>query len=51
MDVDIIRMQKFISIFVLNGYRYNLDTENMDIATDIIWIIKFYDYRVKNIIK
>ena len=40
-----------MSIFVENGYEYNLDTKNIDIITDISWIIKFYDYRIKNIIK
>ena len=42
--MDIIQMQKFISIFILNGYGYNLDIENMDIIMDTSWIIKLYDY-------
>ena len=44
-------MQKFISIFVLNGYGYKSDTESMDINMDIGRIIKFYDYRIKDITK
>ena len=50
-DIDIIQIEKFISIFILNGYRYNLDSESMDIIMDISWIIKFYNYKIKNIIK
>ena len=34
-DMDIIRMQKIIFIFILNKYGYNLDIESMDIITDI----------------
>ena len=48
-DIDISRMQKFISIFILNEYK--LDTESMDINVDPSWIIKLYDHRIKNIIK
>ena len=36
MDIDIIRIQKFISIFILNGYGYYSNTESMDIITNII---------------
>ena len=50
-DIDIIRMQKFIFIFILNAYRYNSNTERMDILIDISRIIKFYDYKIKDITK
>ena len=52
-DMDIIRnrIQKFISIFILNGYGYNSDTESMNIIIDISWIIKLYDYKIKDITK
>ena len=48
-DIDINRMQKFIYMFILNGYRYNLNTRNMDIIMDITYIIKLYDYGIKDI--
>ena len=35
-DMDIIQMQNFISKFVLNGCRYNLNIESMDIIMDMI---------------
>ena len=35
MKINIIRMQKFISIFILNGYEYNLDIRTIDIMMDI----------------
>ena len=35
IDMDIIWLKKFIFIFVLNGYEYNLDTKSMDIIMDI----------------
>ena len=50
-DMNIIRIQKIIFIFILNEYGYNSNTESMDIMTDIIQIIKFYDYRIKDITK
>ena len=49
--MDIIQMQKFISVFVLNGYGYNSDTQTMDMLTDINWIIKLYNYKIKDITK
>ena len=45
MDTDASRIQKFISIFVLNRYGYKLDIGNIDINTDISWIIELYDYK------
>ena len=51
MDTHIIWMQKFISVFVLNGYGYYSNTESMDLIADISWIIKLYDLRIKYITK
>ena len=36
INMDIIWIQKFIFILILNGYEYNSDTRSMDIITDII---------------
>ena len=49
--MDIIQMQKFLSIFVLNRYGYNLDIGSMNVIMDISWIVKFYDYIIKDITK
>ena len=51
MDTDIIRMKKFISIFILNEYWYNSNTESINIIIDITLIIKFYNYGIKGITK
>ena len=50
MDTGISWIQKFIFIFVLNGNRYKLNTESLEINMDISWII-IYDYIIKYIIK
>ena len=50
-DMDIIQIQKFISIIILNGYGYDSDIGRMDIIMDITYIIKFSNYRIKNITK
>ena len=34
MDTDIIRMKKFISTLVVNGYGYNSETKSIDTITD-----------------
>ena len=49
--MDVIQIQKFISIFVSSGYGYNLNIENLNIIMDISWIIKFYDYKIIDITK
>ena len=43
--------KKFISVFILNEYRYKSDTKSIDINIDISYIIKFYDHRIKDISK
>ena len=51
IDTDIFQIKKFIFIFILNRYEYNSDTESMNTVTDITQIIKFYNYRIKDITK
>ena len=43
IDMDISLIQKLISIFICNGYRYKLKIKSMDINIDISQIIKFYN--------
>ena len=50
-NTNVSRIQKLISIFILNGYGYKSDTGSMDINMNISRIIKLYDYKIKDIIK
>lgn len=42
-DTKINSILEFISIFVLILCGYKLDTNNMGINMDIIWIVKLYE--------
>ena len=49
--MNINQIQKFIFIFILNEYKYKSNIRNIDINIDITEMIKFYNYKIKNIIK
>ena len=51
MDTDINRMKNLCPYLFKWTRLYKSDTKNIDINMNISWIIKFYDHRIKDIIK